>query len=299
MVSFLFWFWLVVPIIYFTNTWNTAYFPISSSQTYTNTGAPFDPLEVVTNGLFDVEKYRNYSPVFLSATFIVNYCLSFASLTAVVTHTYLWYGRDIMKQFRTNVKDEKDIHTRLMSRYRDIPHWWFIVVFAISFILGAVTIEVYDTRMPFWAYILTIILALIFVLPLGILLAITNQQLTLNVFSELVAGYVIPGKPVAVMIFKVYGTIMTKQSLDFSGHLKLGHYMKVPPRIMFLAQTTATAVSCFVVVVVQRWALDSIEGICEPGQKNGFTCPSSKVFAEASLLYGGVGPSRLFGAGQP
>jgi len=204
-----------------------------------------------------------------------------------------------MKQFRTNVRDEKDIHTRLMSRYRDIPHWWFAAIFAISFILGAVTIEVYDTKMPFWAYILTITLSLIFVLPLGILLAITNQQLTLNVFSELIAGYVIPGRPVAVMIFKVYGTIMTKQSLDFSGHLKLGHYMKVPPRIMFLAQTTATTISCFVVVGVQRWALSSIEGICKPGQKNGFTCPSSNVFAEASLLYGGVGPSRLFGPGQP
>lgn len=298
MVSFLFWFWLIVPIIYFTNTWNTAYLPVNSPRTFTNTGAPYDITQVVTNGLFDVEKYRNYSPVFLSATFVMNYCLGLAALTAVVTHTYLWYGRDIMKQLRTSIKDEKDIHSRLMSRYRDIPHWWFIAVFLGSFILGAVTIEVYPTKMPFWAYILTIILSLFFVLPLGILLAITNQQLSLNVFSELVAGYVIPGKPIAVMIFKVYGTIMTKQALDFSGHLKLGHYMKVPPRIMFISQITASAISCFVVVVVQRWALTHIDGVCQTGQKNGFVCPSSTVFAEASLLYGGVGPARLFGTGQ-
>lgn len=245
-----------------------------------------------------MEKYRNYSPVFLSASFIMNYCLSLAALTAVVTHTYLWYGRDIMRQLRTSIKDEKDIHSRLMSRYRDIPYLWFVVVFVISFVIGAVTIEVYPTTMPFWAFILTIILGFVFVLPLGILLAITNQQLTLNVFSELVAGYVIPGRPIAVMIFKVYGTIMSKQALDFSGHMKLGHYMKVPPRIMFIAQTSATVVSCFVVVIVQRWALTHIEGICQTGQKNGFVCPSSTVFAEASLLYGGVGPSRLFGAGQ-
>jgi OPT family small oligopeptide transporter len=298
MVSFLFWFWLVVPIMYFTNTWNTAYLPISSPQTYTNNGTTFDILGVVTDGLFDVEKYRNYSPVFLSATFIVNYFLGFAALTAVVTHTYLWYGRDIMKQLRSSIKDEKDIHSCLMSRYPDIPHWWFAALFIVTFVLGAVTIEVYDTRMPFWAYIFAIILSLIFILPLGILLAITNQQLGLNIFSELIAGYVIPGKPIAVMIFKVYGTIMTKQALDFSGHLKLGHYMKVPPRILFLAQTIATSVSCFVVVAVQRWALTNIEDICVPGQKNGFSCPTSSVFAEASLLYGGVGPSRLFGAGQ-
>lgn len=296
MVSFLFWYWLIVPILYFTNTLYTAYFPINSSQTFTNTGAPYDITQVVTDGLFDVEKYRNYSPVFLSASFFMNYCLSFAALTAVVTHTYLWYGRDIVKRLRTSIKDEKDIHSRLMARYPDIPHWWFGIMFVITFVLGAVTIEVYDTKMPFWAYILTLVLALVFVLPLGILLAITNQQLTLNVLTELIAGYVIPGRPIAVMIFKVYGTIMTKQALDFSGHMKLGHYMKVPPRIMFLAQIAASTISCFVVVVVQRWALTHIDGVCHTGQKNGFICPSSTVFAEASLLYGGVGPSRLFGA---
>ena len=196
------------------------------------------------------------------------------------------------------MKDEKDIHSRLMARYPDIPHWWFAVIFVVTFILGAVTIEVYDTKMPFWAYILTLTLALIFVLPLGILLAITNQQLTLNVLTELIGGYVIPGRPIAVMIFKVYGTIMTKQALDFSGHLKIGHYMKVPPRVMFFAQVAAATVSCFVVVIIQRWALDNIEGVCHPGQKHGFVCPSSTVFAEGSLLYGGVGPKRLFGAGQ-
>lgn len=298
MVSFLFWFWLIVPIMYFTNTWYSAYFPTTTFQTYTNTGAPYDIMQVVTDGLFDVEKYRNYSPVFLPISFVMNYCLGFAALTAVVTHTYLWYGRDIMRQLRTSVKDEKDIHSRLMSRYLDIPHWWFGIVFVVSFVLGSVTISVYDTGMPFWAYILTILLSFIFILPLGILLAITNQQLTLNVFSELIAGYVIPGRPIAVMIFKVYGTIMTKQALDFSGHMKLGHYMKVPPRIMFIAQVAASVVSCFVVVVVQHWALTHIEDVCQPNQKHGFTCPSSNIFAEASLLYGGVGPSRLFGAGQ-
>ena len=255
-------------------------------------------MQIVTDGLFDIEKYRNYSPVFLPVSLAINYGLCFAAVTAVVTHTYLWYGRDIIKQFRTSVKDERDIHARLMSRYRDIPHWWFGAVFVISFVLGAVTITVYDTKMPFWAYIFATVFPLIFVLPLGILLAITNQQMTLNVPSELIAGYVLPGRPIAVMIFKVYGYIVTKQALDFSGNLKLGHYMKVPPRIMFLAQTTATTISCFVVIAVQRWALTSIEGVCKPGQKNGFICPSSNLFAEASLLFGGVGPSRLFGAGQ-
>ena len=99
-----------------------------------NTRLPYNITQVVTGGLFDVEKYHNYSPVFLSALLIVNYCLSLAALTAVVTHTHLRYGRDIMRQLCTSIKDEKDIHSRLMSRYQDIPYWWFVAVFIVSFV---------------------------------------------------------------------------------------------------------------------------------------------------------------------
>jgi len=78
----------------------------------------------------------------------------------------------------------------------------------------------------------------------------------------------------------------------------LGHYMKIPPRTMFLIQTVATVVSCFVVVLIQQWMLTNIPDICQPGQKDHFICPSLSVFATASLLFGGIGPSRSFSAGQ-
>lgn len=272
--------------------------PIVSSQTFTNTGQPYDTHEIVTNGIFDVEKYRNYSPVFISVALALNYGLSFAATTSAITHTYLWYGRDIMRQLRANTRDQRDIHSRLMSRYRDIPHWWFGAIFVACFTLGAIATLAYDTNMPFWAYLLAVIFPVIFILPLGILLAITGQYMFLNVVSELIGGYIIPGRPIAVMIFKVYATTVTKQALECSSNLKLGHYIKVPPRIMVLSQTIAITISCIVSVAVQRWMLTNIEDICQPGQKNGFVCPTSNVFAEASLLFGGIGPSRMFGAGQ-
>ena len=39
--------------------------------------------------------------------------------------------------------------------------------------------------------------------------AITNQQIGLNVITELVVGYALPGKPVAMMIFKTFGYIVS------------------------------------------------------------------------------------------
>jgi hypothetical protein len=66
--------------------------------------------------------------------------------------------------------------------------------------------------------------------------AITNQQVGLNVITELIVGYALPGRPVAMMLFKTYGYITMAQALQFASDMKLGHYMKVRPRAMFWAQ---------------------------------------------------------------
>jgi hypothetical protein len=41
--------------------------------------------------------------------------------------------------------------------------------------------------------------------------AITNQQVGLNVITELIVGYALPGKPLSMMIFKTYGYISMAQ----------------------------------------------------------------------------------------
>lgn len=42
------------------------------------------------------------------------------------------------------------------------------------------------------------------------------------------------------MCFKVYGYISMKQAITFLQDFKLGHYMKIPPREMFIAQVSFT-----------------------------------------------------------
>ena len=64
------------------------------------------------------------------------------------------------------------------------------------------------------------------------------------------------------MIFKSYGYIASAQSIQFVADLKLGHYMKIPPRTMFAAQTVATIIAAFVSIGVNAWQMNNIEGIC-------------------------------------
>lgn len=58
----------------------------------------------------------------------------------------------------------------------------------------------------------------------------------LNIITEYMIGYMYPERPVANMCFKVYGYISMVQALTFLQDFKLGHYMKIPPRSMFMAQ---------------------------------------------------------------
>lgn len=88
------------------------------------------------------------------------------------------------------------------------------------------------------------------------------------------------------------------QALSFVTDLKFGHYMKIPPRTMFLAQVVATTFSCFVQITTLNMALGSIPDVCEPDQADHFTCPGGRVFFSASVIWGLIGPDRMFSPGR-
>jgi hypothetical protein len=67
--------------------------------------------------------------------------------------------------------------------------------------------------------------------------------------------------------------------------------------MMFMVQMVAVLISCFVVTIVQTWMFDNVAGICTPDAPNRFVCPSTNVFATASITWGGIGPARLFSIG--
>ena len=62
------------------------------------------------------------------------------------------------------------------------------------------------------------------------------QQPGYDIIAQFMIGYVLPGKPIANLLFKIYGRISTVHALSFLADLKLGHYMKIPPRCMYAAQ---------------------------------------------------------------
>lgn len=181
-----------------------------------------------------------------------------------------------------------------MAVYREVPHWWFGVIAVVATVFLCVAAEIEHSQLPIWAVFFGIALSALTTIPLAMLQAITNQQITLNVMFELIIGYILPGRPIANAIFKSLTVQGNMSALAFAGDLKLGHYMKIPPRILFSIQMVSLLISCFVVIGVQEWSFAHIPDLCDAEQADGFVCNGTNVFATATLIWGGIGPKRMF-----
>jgi OPT family oligopeptide transporter len=186
-----------------------------------------------------------------------------------------------------------------MQFYPEVPMWWYGIIGIIAFAFFCIAIRIIPTQFPVWAAVIGILLASALAIPFSILQAITNQYVTLQVIHELIAGYLLPGQPIANTIFKTIASTTCIQAINFAADLKLGHYMKIPPRMMFATQVIATIIACIWVTFIQDWMLSNIEDICTPRQAQGFICPGSTAFSTASVIWGIVGPRRLFNLGSP
>lgn len=292
-------FWIITPILYYKNVWYSRSFPISSSDSYDRFGQDYNVSKIVNVDTltFDKTAYREYSPLFLSTTFAISYGLSFASTTATIVHTILFHGKDIVRQFKS--EEKPDVHLRLVRKsYREVPWWWYFILFLISFALSIATIRAWPTEMPVWGLIVALIIAGVFLLPVGIIYSQTNIAVGLNVISELIVGYMIPGKPLCMMLFKTFLYITNNQAVLFAQDMKLGQYMHISPVTTFVAQALATVWSCFVQLGVLRWAYGAIDNLCDQHQANGYTCPNGRVFFNALIIWGVIGPKLSYSAGQ-
>lgn len=125
----------------------------------------------------DLDAYQNYSPLFLPTTFAFAYALSFGGLTSILVHTALSHGREIIKKVFQPHSNDEDIHGKLYRIYPEVPDWWYYILFGLMMALSIVVCEAWDTRLPWWGFLVTQAIPFIFTLPIGMLQAITNTQL--------------------------------------------------------------------------------------------------------------------------
>jgi len=185
-----------------------------------------------------------------------------------------------------------------MRNYPEVPDWWYLLIFVAFFVLAIVAIQVGRTDMPVWSLFLAILIPVIYVIPSSYIFAMTGQPVGVNLIAETIPGAILQGRPIANMIFKCYSVQTMQVALAFTQDLKLGHYMKVPPRATFMAQLVATVIATVVQIGVKQWMFANIPDLCTPDQPHQLTCPTNEVFFAASAVWGLIGPARQFGKGN-
>ena len=127
----------------YSNVWYSAYLPLMSSQVFDNTGSVYNLSRVINaDGSFNLEAYQAYSPLFLPPSGAIAIGLAFASITALLMHTLLYNSTRIWTNAHHTLREQPDIHARLMSVYKEVPHWWYFSIFCACIIHQVLNVRV-------------------------------------------------------------------------------------------------------------------------------------------------------------
>ncbi|KAL7748096.1 OPT superfamily [Sorochytrium milnesiophthora] len=302
--------WILVPL-----SWRQRWFGgppvhlvLNDSHLVNKSGIQVDAKDLVdpkTHRLME-DVYETNAPFFASPFFIWSYFGSFASFAAAITHTIVWYGGDILRRFRASrqTSDKDDIHCQMIDKYPIVPRAWYYFFFVAPTILGIIVCHVSGIEMPWYYSLLSVVIAVIGTIPISVVLATTGVRLYMNVISEFVIGCAYPGYPIVMMAFKCFCYTVSQAVLTLLQDLKVGHYMKVPPRHIFISQMYSQVLAVLVSYAALEswdsdhkhidWILKADEFKHDPVGSKWSSGWNMTVYFNASLLWGALGPKRFF-----
>ncbi|KAK9464999.1 OPT oligopeptide transporter protein-domain-containing protein [Lipomyces arxii] len=292
--------------LYYRNYKWMGYLPINSTGSFDNRGNAWNASRVVTSELtLNVEAYENYSPPFISLGYLVAYGSEFCMFTLAFIYICLseWSQvRDAFKGFYTSLRYRKgsnfehnhDAISKLMSRYPEVPDWWYLTILILSLVFGIVACQAFPTNTPAWSIIVVILVSIFLMIPSAIIMSTTGYQLGFNDIGIVIAGYMVPEHAIANMLCRVYGWNVDGQAETLIGDQKLGHYSKIPPRAQIRCQMLATIIQCFITIGAYLVLENSFPDLCSLTQSARFVCPFPNALYTATLVWGVVGPKRVF-----
>lgn len=216
----------------------------------------------------------------------------------MISHVFLWNRKDVVRAMKYPQHD--DIHNQLMKSYPGVPRRWYATILCVSLFGAVVLVATTPLQLPVWGLLLAVSMSLLFLVPAGIVKAVSDTSIGLNVITEFVAGVLMPGRPIANVCFKCYGYMAMAQALDLVTDLKLAHYMKIPPKDMFISQLMGTCIGCFVNLAVVRIILNPEAGYrgfldgSEIDPTSQWDGRKVRIFYSASILWGAIGPIEFF-----
>lgn len=234
--------------IYYNNAWGAKSQPFMSTRLRAEDGSAYPSSEVFTGGVLNETALEVYGIPQLTGSFAFSMFMANAAIGALIAHCFLFWGGDVVRAYKSvrENKHEDPHHAHMVEHYKETPWWWYGIVLVFSFILGLVVVIKENISLPVWAYIVSLLLG-IFIAPLSTLLySRYGNGIATNNLSKMLAGLMLPGRPVGNMYFAAWSHNVIANAVTLCNDLKMGEYLKIPPRTMFLTQVWGTILGGFV-----------------------------------------------------
>ncbi|KAG2148356.1 OPT oligopeptide transporter protein-domain-containing protein [Suillus cothurnatus] len=229
---------------------------------------------------------------YYSSTWIVYLLSSNLGLAATFTHLLLWNLDDMRSAWSwMNLSSIKQI-------WANFDWNWYFVVFLLAFVIALVVLYKTNSTLPWWGFLISLLLATISILFFGALSAITGFGFIIQPFVQMIGGYLHKGLPVANMYFVLYGYNTVTQAQLLLRDLKIAQYAKLPPRAAFTAQILGTLLGAVLNFVMMNSIIDNQREILLSVQgTNIWSGQQPQMYNSQAIAWGGLS-HELFSAGQ-
>ncbi|KIK99289.1 hypothetical protein PAXRUDRAFT_132372 [Paxillus rubicundulus Ve08.2h10] len=317
--------------VFYNNTWKAQNFPFLSQLLFYENGTVYNQSLILdANYQVDPTLLAEQGLPYYASSWVV-YLLSMnLGLAATFTHLLLWNRDDLrgawewmspsnlrkewqgfrlrsvnwkfwqddgMREQPQNT-EELDPHYAQMLKYPDVPNSWYYAVFVVSFIVTLFVVYKSNSTLPWWGFVIAVMLAIVCILFTGALYAITGLIVSIQTFVQMIAGYLHPGKPMANMYFILYSSNTVSQATLLLRDLKIAQYAKLPPRAAFTAQIIGTLLGAILNYILMNSIVDNQREILLSVQgTNTWSGQQPQQYNSQAIAWGGLG-HQLFSVGM-
>lgn len=310
-VAFVIGAWVLIPAAKWGNLSSFKYGLMSNSLFLAN-GTKYPTNELLTPDYrFNETRYMELLHVHLGTQRVINMFFDYAAYVSGFVWAVVFGYKGLSASFKKFIKARKehgsislqytDRLNKLQSAYKDVPLYWFGILFMISFVILLVIFATDSLFMPWWCLIVALVFGAIIVVPLAWLYALSNFQLAIGTFNELLYGYMIQNQsnrhPAGAV---VYGSVSGDAWYRCQYILlmaKVSMFMHIDQRLNMMAMMYGELIGVPINYAALRWILLSKKDYLT-GKKTDplhqWTAQTIVSYQSNAIQYVVLGPKRLF-----
>ncbi|KUI57842.1 Oligopeptide transporter 5 [Cytospora mali] len=255
---------------YYGNVWRAKDFPFMAQDLFklydNGTTTVYDQTQILdSDNVVDDAKLEAYGLPWFATSNAMSMLVMNMAITAAVVHVFLWNWNDLKFMFTwmtpSGVKEkfnsvnwkfwtkservevfpgtEGDPHFAAMQAYKETPAWWYHAILFISIIIGLICCYQQRTQLPWWAFLIAVAISWFLSLVYACIYGITGFYYQPVTAIQMIGAYMVPKKPVANMMFTLYGSNSLVQALLMLSDLKLAYIVKSQRDVLLSVEGTS------------------------------------------------------------